>query len=72
MEILIPLIWLLVALIGLALYLVPTIVAITRNHHNKAAIIALNIILGWTFIGWIGSLIWSLTSPPRQTDGKNE
>lgn len=45
----------------LGLYFLPSIVATKRQHHNKTAIIVLNILLGWTFLGWVGSLIWALT-----------
>jgi len=49
-----------------AVYFIPTAVAIGRNHHNEGAIITLNVLLGWTFIGWVVALVWSLTSPPKQ------
>jgi hypothetical protein len=32
-----------------------------RRHHNRSAIIALNLLLGWTILGWITALVWSLT-----------
>jgi hypothetical protein len=51
----------------LFLYFAPTLVAAKREHHNTGAIAALNILLGWTILGWIAALIWSLTSPPPQT-----
>lgn len=44
-------------------YFVPSIVAFARRHHNAVPILFLNIFLGWTLIGWVGSLIWSLTAP---------
>lgn len=44
------------------LYLAPTLVAGIRNHRNVVAILALNILLGWTLIGWVAALVWSLTS----------
>ena len=47
----------------LALYFVPSIIGFTRSHHNKWAIFALNLLLGWTGLGWIGALVWSLTRP---------
>lgn len=50
-------------IILLALYFVPAIVAFTRHHHNQWAIFALNLLLGWTLLGWVGALIWSLTRP---------
>jgi ABC-type transport system involved in cytochrome c biogenesis permease component len=51
---------------GLA-YVVPTILAWYRSHHNTLAIGALNLLLGWTVIGWIGALIWALTSRPEKS-----
>lgn len=49
--------------IGLAIYLIPTIIAVKADHPNKAAIIVLNILGGWTFIIWLISLVWALTKP---------
>ncbi len=49
------------AFIWLALYFIPTIVCLARDHHNKAAIIVLNVTTGWTGIGWIIALVWSCT-----------
>lgn len=45
------------------LYLLPTLVAWYRSHHNTLAISALNLLLGWTVLGWIGALLWALTTP---------
>lgn len=44
------------------LYFVPAIVAHQRNHPNFGAITATNVLLGWTALGWIVALIWSLTA----------
>jgi hypothetical protein len=48
------------------IYNVPSIIAFTREHKNKWAILALNALGGWTAIAWIGAFVWSLTSldPP--------
>lgn len=46
------------------MYFAPSIVASFRKHHNATAIFFLNLLLGWTFLGWVGALIWALTSPP--------
>jgi len=45
------------------IYFVPTLVAIIRGHHSKGAVIVLNILLGWTIIGWIVAIVWSFTNP---------
>jgi hypothetical protein len=46
---------------GLFIYLLPSFIAYGRNHHNKGAILLLDLLLGWTALGWIGALIWSAT-----------
>ena len=43
------------------LYFTPTWIAERRWHCNVNAIFALNILLGWTFLGWVIALVWSLT-----------
>jgi len=43
-----------------ALYFLPTIVAALRKKRNLPAIAVLNIFLGWTFIGWVAALVWSV------------
>jgi Superinfection immunity protein len=48
--------------IAMSIYFLPAIVAGFRNHHNTAAILVLNLFLGWTGFGWIASLVWSATS----------
>jgi hypothetical protein len=51
-----------IALIIAALvYLVPGIIASVRNHHNACAIWVLNIFGGWTTVGWLVALVWSVT-----------
>jgi Superinfection immunity protein len=47
-------------------YFVPTFIALMRDKRSKGAIIALNILAGWTGIGWLIALIWSLTSDQPQ------
>lgn len=47
------------------IYLVPSINAASRKHRNTGAIFALNLLLGWTFLGWVGALIWSFTNPSQ-------
>lgn len=50
----------LIALIIVIAYLLPSIVAIEREHKNSVAIILINLVLGWTFVIWFGCLIWSV------------
>jgi len=46
---------------GLAFYFLPTLIAAGRRKRNTVAIFALNLLLGWSLIGWVISLVWSLT-----------
>lgn len=43
-----------------AIYLLPTYVGYARRHPNGHSIFALNLFLGWTLLGWVFSLVWSL------------
>jgi hypothetical protein len=57
-----------VVVASVLIYVGPTVIAFLRSHQNAAAIMALNILLGWTFLGWVAALIWSLTET-RQRPG---
>jgi hypothetical protein len=42
-------------------YFLPALIGGIRHHKSYLAIFALNLLLGWTVLGWIGALVWSLT-----------
>lgn len=48
--------------IFLCIYFLPAMIAIARTHHQRFAIGALNLLLGWTVLGWIVSIVWSFTA----------
>jgi hypothetical protein len=41
------------------LYFLPTLIAGYRKHHNGGSILVINLLLGWTFIGWVIALAMS-------------
>jgi hypothetical protein len=41
-------------------YFLPTIIAFARNKRDTAAILLLNLLLGWTVIGWVVALVWAV------------
>lgn len=43
-----------------SVYLLPAGIAGLRNHKDTGAIFMLNLLLGWSIIAWIISLVWSL------------
>ena len=50
-----------VQLVVLALYLVPTILALALDSRNKPQIILLNVLLGWFGgTGWVAALVLAI------------
>lgn len=55
-----------ILLIGLFLvYFLPFMIAKKTGHPRSTPIFALNLLLGWTFIGWVVALVWSLSHPKQ-------
>lgn len=50
--------------LAIVAYIAPYLVALRRAHPNATAIGALNLLLGWTGIGWVAALVWALTETP--------
>lgn len=44
----------------LAIYFLPSIVAVVRDHKNTTGIALLNLLLGWTLLFWVGALVWAV------------
>lgn len=44
----------------MVLYMVPSLVAIFRGHKDVVSILLINILLGWTMVGWLIAFIWSI------------
>lgn len=49
-------------------YFIPAVVAVSRHYHNAAAIFILNLLLGWTVLGWIIALVWASTAVRREPE----
>jgi hypothetical protein len=43
-------------------YFVPSIIALVKKKRNMAAIILVNVFLGWSVIGWIVALVWAVAN----------
>jgi len=46
------------------IYFLPTLIAIGKKYVS--GIFTLNLLLGWTILGWIGALIWAVSSPNKK------
>jgi uncharacterized membrane protein len=44
----------------IAFYFLPSLIAHFRGHKNRLALFLLNLFLGWTVLGWVASLVWSV------------
>ena len=42
------------------LYFIPAIVG--KDKRNAGAILVLNLLLGWTLVGWVVALVWAMTA----------
>ena len=47
---------------GSGLYFLPTIIAAASRLRRLATIFSLNLIVGWTVVGWIATVIWVMES----------
>ena len=47
-------------------YFLPVLVAYSRKHRSAMAIGFLNVFLGWTLLGWLIAMVWSLTGNVKE------
>ncbi len=61
--------------LAVMMYFVPAIVAMGKQNKQAAkGVVALNFLLGWTVLGWIGALVWaiSLANEPKKAIPENQ
>ena len=56
----------LLLMLGLVFYLLPSVISATRNTQHSGAIFAVNLLFGWTTLGWIAALIWAIVEQPAR------
>ena len=59
---LVLLVFLVALAFGALFYFVPTAVAILRGHPRIGPITLVNLLLGWTLVGWAVALAWALSA----------
>ncbi len=52
----------------IAVYFLPTIIALIRNHHQQGPIFIICLLTGWTGIGWVVALAWSVSRQSERLD----
>ena len=58
--------WIL-TILGL-LYFAPTVAASKRDHDSIDGIVVLNLLLGWTIVGWVVAMSWACSRPRKAGD----
>jgi len=43
-------------------YLIPRPIAYARRHNKQVPIFLIDLLLGWTLMGWVAALTWSFSS----------
>jgi Superinfection immunity protein len=56
-----------VIVLTIAVYWIPTTVAIIRRAANISSVAVVNALLGWTAIGWFVALAMAMRRPVRPT-----
>jgi hypothetical protein len=46
-------------LLGIPLYFLPSIIAAIRRHPESGQIFKVNLLGGWSILGWISAMIWA-------------
>ena len=51
----------------IVLYVMPSLIAYTREHQNFVPILIINLVFGWMLIGWVGAIAWAFSSNVTDT-----
>jgi hypothetical protein len=62
-----PVLTVIVGLLAIAVLFLPAIVANQKKHKQYNSILLINILFGWTIIGWLIALIWAISASPVQS-----
>ena len=44
-------------------YFIPTFIVLTRQRDQRLKLFLVNLLTGWTLIGWMAVFIWAVTLP---------
>jgi len=49
----------------LVFYFLPSVIASKRNTRHGGTIFLINLLFGWTILGWFAALIWAIVEGPE-------
>jgi len=55
-------VWLIVPA-AIVIYFIPGMVAYARRHSRPHVVLLFNLLIGWTLIGWVITLVWAVANP---------
>lgn len=50
----------------IVVYFVPLMIAVRRDMVKVNGVAVLNLLLGWTLLGWIVALVWAVAGDRKQ------
>jgi hypothetical protein len=57
----------LMLIVVIVIYILPTLIAFGREHPHRQDLLVLNLLLGWTLIGWVGVFLWATLARAEDT-----
>jgi len=55
-------------LISVLLYFTPWLIGLNRGVNSCVGLFFVNLLLGWSIIGWVGCLLWAVCGQTRAQD----
>jgi hypothetical protein len=50
----------------IGIYFIPFSIAQSRHCNSRFGVFCVNLLIGWTLIGWFAAIIWACASPVRE------
>ena len=57
-------IFVILLLLCVIIYMLPTLIAFARDIPRRHAVTVVNIVLGWTLVGWFICFLWATLAQP--------
>ena len=64
--------WATLAVVAFLLYVLPSVIAFSRQPPNAGSIYVVNLLLGWTIWGWVTALAMAVRSKPTGVRGPSK
>ena len=62
-----PMVFALIVLTVFVIHFIPSVIAFANGHTRRKLILLLNVLMGWTVIGWVVLLVWAINGSKTST-----